>query len=100
MSTEADTPAAAPDTKAGPSKIYATLMRGRAYYLRDKEFLAGVAVEVTEEQKAWLETSAVDFVSVEGESDYQERPKFKFDVGAGAPVAAATPRRTRGRSAD
>lgn len=77
-------------------QTYATLVRGRIYFLKDKEFLNGVAVAVTAEERQWLEDNAIDLVSVEGEAEYQERSKFSFSASA-APVAERTPARNRAR---
>lgn len=61
-------------------KIIATLIRGRVYYLADREFVFEVPAEISAEDRAWLEIHAVDEVTVEGEGEYQKRPKFKFEV--------------------
>ena len=80
--------------------IYATLVRGRVYYLRDRLFEHEVELEVTAEDRAWLEDNAYDEVTVEGEGEHQRREKFKFEVrprGGDTPAAAAPSPRSRNR---
>jgi hypothetical protein len=72
--------------------LTATLTRGRVYFYGDKEFENGVAVPITAEEKKWLETHAVDLVSIEDEGEHQTRAKFKFSGGA-------APTRQRNRDA-
>lgn len=69
------------DTTTPAPKSFATLTRGNVYILGDKIFEAGVAVEVTAEEKAILVADAVDFITVEGEEI--ARPKFTFNDAAG-----------------
>lgn len=89
------TPDTSLDTEVStPTTSYATLVRGRVYFLGDKEFLNGQTIEVTQEQREWLEDHAVDEVSVEGEGEYQSRAKFRFSATA-APVEASAPRSRR-----
>lgn len=76
-------------------KTFATLKRGRVYFLREKEFEYNVPKEVTEEEREWLEEHAVDQISIEDEQEFQLRPKFEFSDTA-EPKAAPAPRR-RGR---
>lgn len=85
------------DTSA--TAIYATLIRGRVYYLRDKEFMNGEEHEVSAEDRDWLENSAFDEVTVEGEGEHQRREKFKFEVRPRGekPDAAAPSPRSRNR---
>lgn len=67
-------------TKEEATVTYATLIRGRCYFLRDREFVTGVAQIVSDEDRDWLKEHAVDEVTVEGEGEHQKRPKFKFEV--------------------
>lgn len=59
---------------------YATLVRGRVYFLGNREFLKGEPQEVSDEDREWLELHAVDEVTVEDEGEHQKRAKFKFEV--------------------
>lgn len=87
------TPSTETTTEAPAAALTATLVRGRVYFLGDKEFENGVAVSVTADEKAYLEKNAVDLVSIEDEGEHQSRQKFKFS-GSAAPAA-----RQRGRDA-
>lgn len=78
--------------------MYATLVRGRVYYLKNREFLNGVSELVTPEEHAWLEENAFDLVSVEGEGEHQVRPKFKFSGSPVAEKASGAPPRSRART--
>jgi|GEM_PF-4615881 len=88
------------DATKTPDQWFATLKRGRVYYLRDRLFETGVEQPVSEADKLYLEESAVDEVSVEGESEFQPRAKFAFRFGqlGGAPGnTPARPGRQRAR---
>ena len=66
---------------------YATLKRGRVYYLQGIRFEWNVPQAVTAEQMEHLKEYAVDQVTVEGEFEHQGRQKFVFskekpDTGA------------------
>lgn len=61
---------------------YATLKRGRVYYLQDTRFEWNRPTAVTEEQMEHLKEHAVDLVTVEGESEHQGRQKFTFSQEA------------------
>jgi hypothetical protein len=67
-------------TESPAATYYATLVRGRVYYLGNREFLTGVREKVSADDKKWLEQHAVDEVTVEGEGEHQKRAKFKFEV--------------------
>lgn len=78
-------------------KSFATLSRGNIYILGDKIFEAGVAVEVTAEEKATLEADAVDYITVEDEE--VARPKFTFSFGdEGGENVSGTQSRPRTRA--
>ena len=74
---------------APATKIFATLVRGEVYVLYQgageaKTFLAGVAKEVTPDERKTLQTNAVDSINSDGEAEMRQ----KFVFGDGAPVAA------------
>ena len=81
------------------SALFAKLVRGRVYFLRDKEFEYDEWKEISEEDRDWLEVHAVDQVTVEDEGETQARQKFVFEVrprGESAPTKTSSPRsRTR-----
>jgi hypothetical protein len=60
--------------------IYAKLVRGRVYFLGNREFMFGEEQEISAEDREWLEVHAVDEVTVEGEGEHQKRQKFQFSV--------------------
>jgi hypothetical protein len=77
--------------------IYATLVRGRCYFLGDREFLFEEEQIISQDDRDWLEVHAVDQVTVEDEGEHQARQKFKFelrprDAGDKAAKAASSPR--------
>lgn len=77
---------------------FATLKRGRVYFLRDREFAYDVPQQVNAADEAWLKEHAVDEVTVEDEGEFQVRQKFEFTDGpvgdsADAPVSPRTRRR-------
>jgi hypothetical protein len=99
MST-AQTVSAAPVTPEPAPVWFATLKRGRVYYLRDRLFEQGIEQVVSEEVKVYLEEFAIDEVSVEDENEFQARPKFVFrqgDVDSTASAASAQRPRSRAR---
>lgn len=63
--------------EAPKTKTYATLVRGRVYFLGEALFEAGMPKEVTPTQRMHLEDNAVDIVTVEGQPE--GRQKFKFE---------------------
>lgn len=65
------------EDKKPTTKTYATLVRGRVYYLGDALFEKGMPKEVTPTQRMHLEDNAVDTVTVEGQPE--GRQKFKFE---------------------
>lgn len=69
-------------------KVYATLVRGRVYHLKEQRFERNVPQEVTPEVKEHLEEHAYDLVTVEGRSE--ERQKFVF---SNTPEPPRAPRR-------
>lgn len=94
-------------TETGAKKILATLTRGRVYMLlnagNERIFEYGVPQEVTADTRDYLQASALDIVSVEGEAEHQPRQKFKFvevaeDQVASAIAEAATTPVRRGRT--
>lgn len=71
-------------------QILARLVRGQVYFLGNKEFRNGVAVEVTKAERNHLEEHAVDLVTVTqgDEAEPEERPKFDFEEVDITPEAA------------
>jgi hypothetical protein len=87
------------ETSAPANTLYCTLVRGRVYYLGDREFMNGVEQEITEEVREWLEEHAIDLVSVEDEYEHQERQKFVFREGPKVEaVQEVAPTRARRRA--
>ena len=74
-----------PETRSVPATHIATLVRGNCYLLRTgpnsfKTFNRGIAVEVTEIEKAQLEEHAVDAVTiVDPEEGISNRMTQKFE---------------------
>jgi hypothetical protein len=67
-------------TKAG--RIFARLVRGKSYFLRDKAFHAGKEVEVSADERRHLEQHALDRITYVGISDdggNETRVLSKFD---------------------
>jgi hypothetical protein len=82
---------------AEPQHRYATLIRGRVYFYRRREFLRNVPKRVTAEEEAYLRKSAVDVVTLEAEGEHQTRPKFVFTTGPTGEAAADKPISPRAR---
>lgn len=87
-----------PDETVTPASndIYATLVRGRVYFLGNREFLNGVAEKVSAADRDWLTAHAVDQITIEEEGEHQHRQKFKFSTSAEPDEVPATRARRRG----
>ena len=66
-------------------RILARLIRGKSYFLRDKQFLAGKEVEVTADERRHLEEHAVEHkhypdIDAEQGGEVRHYPRFEFRV--------------------
>lgn len=68
------------DTTAVPTntKTHAMLVRGRVYMLREVTYEFNVPMVTSAEDIRHLRRHGVDTISLEGENEFQLRPKFKF----------------------
>lgn len=78
----------------------ARLVRGRVYFLGDREFGRETALPVTADEEAHLRKHAVDQLTLEGEDEFQHRQKFEFGTAEDFAKSDAAAQRTREQSVE